>query len=176
MRAVLILAVALSFVPQCVLAGPNAGGVLVIHDANLVYTLDTISYCGLGSIPDSCAAIDAEVDSSGPDNQRVWKVYAVFPDTASPRLKAMSFGVHYPPDSLIVTAYGACIGDVNNGAMEIPGPNWPGNDTGTVMVFQETQTGHLVECYWLAGYNYLELPRLRGRFSVFVSGRLPVVG
>jgi hypothetical protein len=70
----------------------------------------------------------------------------------------MSFGVHYSQMDVIIGLWGPCIGDTNNGAIEIAGPGWPANDTGTSMVFQYTQTNELVECYFFGGYNYYGVP------------------
>jgi hypothetical protein len=152
------LGVALWLTPLPGLAGPNAGGTLVAHDPNLTYTVEVSTYRGLGESPVSCQMIDFRLDGSRADQPKVWKVYALFARGASPRLKAMTFGIHYNPDDLAVSAYGACIGDRSNGALEIPQDGWPGSDTGTSIVFQEVQTGHVVECYWFAGYDYSGKP------------------
>jgi hypothetical protein len=136
------------------LAGPNAGGTLNVHDANFVYTTDITTYCGRGVVPSSCQDIDANLEGSDAGNPKVWKVYAAFPDNSAPRLKGMTFGVTYSESELILTAWGPCIGDPNNGAAEFPGAGWPAPNTGTSIVWQNTQTSQLVEAYWFAGYNY----------------------
>jgi hypothetical protein len=49
MRSRCALAFVLMIVPALVLAGPNAGGVLLVHaNTSLVYTTDTTSYCADG--------------------------------------------------------------------------------------------------------------------------------
>jgi hypothetical protein len=156
MKKFLMAVAALACMGSVALAGPNAGGTLIAHDANLQYTNEIPDYCGLGTgIPGcECLQADVRIDGSSPDNIRVWKVYAAFCATASPRLKGMTFGVTYDPAALILTAWGNCCGDPNNGAAEFPGAGWPGRDTGTSLVFQITQTGCLTECYWFAGYAY----------------------
>jgi len=134
-------------------AGPNAWGGIQVHDAGLAYTTDLPSYCGLGNMPGQCQDLDARLDGSDPEHIQVWKVFATFPEGSSPRLKGMTFGVGYT-DGLVLAAWGPCIGDPNQGAVELPGGGWPGPDTGTSIVFQYTQTSLLIECYWFAGYNY----------------------
>lgn len=180
MKSLMIMAVVLSCAASVVVAGPNAGGAIVAHDASLAFTTDnTTSYCGQGVLPSSCAAIDAELDGSGPGTVQVWKVYAVFYPGGAPRLKAMTFGIHYPAGAsgIHLGFHGPCIGDLNSGASEFPGAGWPGTDTGTTIVWQYTQTTYLTECYWFAGYtasalsrNVFQLrdhpdPNLGGRFS-----------
>ncbi len=136
------------------LAGPNAGGTLFAHDASMTYTSDIESYCGQGTAPASCDGADVRIDGSDADNVMVWKVYAAFLDGSSPRLKGMTWGVDYNADDLLLTAWGPCIGDPNNGAAEFPGAGWPEPNTGTSLAWEETQTGLLTEVYWFAGYQY----------------------
>jgi hypothetical protein len=139
------------------LAGPNAFGTIFAHDANLVYTVDTASYCGLGSPPASCETADTEINGATDATPMVFKVYAAFCPNCSVRLKAMTFGIYFD-DPVRISAFGPCIGDVNNGAIEIQGPGWPGNNTGTAIVFQNTLTAPMDEVYWFAGYNYYGSP------------------
>jgi hypothetical protein len=143
-----------------VLAGPNSGGTIFAHDANIDYTTDTAAYCGVGTAPTDCASADANVEGSTADAPKVWKVYAAFEAGTQPRLKGMTFGVQYDADELIISAYGPCIGDPNNGAAEFPGAGWPGNDTGTSLVWQDTQVTEIVEAYWFGGYSYYGNPNV----------------
>jgi hypothetical protein len=66
----------------------------------------------------------------------------------------MTFGIYYD-DAIRISAFGPCIGDQNDGAIEIQGAGWPASGAGTAMVFQNTQTSPLVECYWFFGYTYV---------------------
>lgn len=159
MKKFLVAVALLACAGGAAFAGPNAGGTIFAHDANLVYTVDTASYCGLGVAPSSCEAADVEIDGATDAVNMVWKVYAAFcpPPHASPRLKGMAFGI-YLDDPIRITHSGNCVGDMNNGGAELPGPAWPGDATGTAIVFQFTQTTQLVECYWFAGYNYYAVP------------------
>jgi hypothetical protein len=137
------------------LGGPHGGGTIFAHDASLAYSLgdDALSPCDAGVAPPSCENADTRLDGSDPDHPSVWKVYAAFPPASSPRLKALCWGVHYE-DNLVITAWGACIGNLYSGGAELPGACWPATDTGTSMVFETTQTGLLTQCYWFAGYRY----------------------
>jgi hypothetical protein len=76
--------------------GCDSRGTLV-HDANLAYTTDTASSCGLGLPPGSCEEADVEINGATDATPSVFKVYAAFCPDGSPRLKAMTFGVYYGP-------------------------------------------------------------------------------
>ena len=146
----------LSLSSNRVLAGPNAGGTLILHETGLAYGArgDTGSWCRQGAALTSCQLATTEVDDSS-NTCRVWKVYAAFDTTASPRLKAMSFGITYDAyesgGPLVLVDSGPCIGDEANGAHEYDDHGWPGSGGGTVLVWETTQTSHLVEAYWFAG-------------------------
>lgn len=161
MKKFLMAVAALACMGSVAFAGPNAGGTLIAHDASLAYTVDNANYCGQGvPIPGcECQAADTQLDGSNAESHRVWKVYAAFLPGSSPRLKGMAFGISYT-SGISIVAYGNCCGDPNNGAAEFPGAGWPGSDTGTSIVFQNTQTNCIVECYWFAGYNYYGYPEM----------------
>ncbi len=127
-------------------AGPNAGGTLIVHNPDLAYTSDTSDYCG--ALPlSSCANAVSEIDGSGPDAIKVWKVYAAFPSGSSPRLKGVSFGVTYPGNVRVACqGYGSCADQ------DFPDDAWPGSGSGDAVIWDSAQTTILVECYWFAGY------------------------
>jgi len=156
MKKFLMAVAALACMGGVAFAGPNAGGTIVAHDANLQYTTDITVYCGLGTGLTVCEGADVNLEGSSDAVSKVWKVYAAFFPGSSPRLKGMAFGIYYDPGliSIGTGTYGPCIGDLNQGAAEFPGTGWPGAGTGTSLVFQFTQTSTLVECYWFAGYQY----------------------
>lgn len=56
--------------------------------------------------------------------------------------------------SVVLLGHGPCIGDPNNGALEMADANWPATGTGTALLFETTRTSLLIECYWFAGYAY----------------------
>ncbi len=129
------------------LAGPNAGGTLIVHYPGLSYTTDTTDYCGIAPLS-SCAGSVSRIDGSGPGAIKVWKVYAAFADGSSPRLKGVSFGLTYATNvALPAHGYGLCADT------EIPDHAWPGSGTGNALVWDVPQTATLVECYWFAGYT-----------------------
>ncbi len=128
------------------MAGPNAGGTLIVHYPGLAYTSDTGDYCGISPLS-SCTSAVSEIDGSGPSAIKVWKVYAAFVGGSSPRLKGVSFGITYSGNVTIrAQEYGTC-GDV-----EFPDNTWPRSGTGNSVIWDNAQTAILVECYWFAGY------------------------
>ena len=90
----IVLCLAAILTPGVVLAGPNDGGVLLVHDFGLLYTSDSSTY--LSPVP-ACDDIDAELPTGIPTGGTgyVWKVLAAFPENASPRLKATAFGATF---------------------------------------------------------------------------------
>ncbi len=127
----------LVMVPTLALAGPNAGGVLLVHSANLV--LGQPSECGLGVAPDSCGGVVAEIDNASPDSLRVWKVYAAFPPGSSPRLMGLTFGVDYDDSygdstGVVIRAFGPCAD------FQLAMNGWPGDSTGTSILWNSAQT------------------------------------
>ncbi len=108
------------------LAGPNIGGTLVAHDANLLMsaTNGSVSICGQGLIPASCSAIDTQIDGATAAYPAVFKVYAAFLDGASPRLMGLTWGVHYS-SNIVLAQWGMC------GNFELNDTAWPATDTGS---------------------------------------------
>jgi hypothetical protein len=129
-------------------AGPNIGGVLVLHDAGLAYTGDTHNYCGLGSNPSTCEGVDARIDGT---SRQVWKVLAAFAPNVQPRLKGVGFAVQYDDSSIILDDWGPCPG--SSQGFEMPGSGWPAPGRSMMVVFPQTQLERLVEVYWFAGHN-----------------------
>ncbi len=128
----LIVPFALMLAASAALAGPNAGGVLVIHAPGITYVGGNV--CSQGTAPDSCGDVRAEIDDAGPDTLRVWKVYAAFPPGSSPRLKGLTFGVSYDGDysdgtGTVVRAYGTCTD------FELAMTGWPGSNKGTSLLW-----------------------------------------
>lgn len=121
-------------------AGPHAGGTLIVHSENLVYSVGDV-YCDTMP-PSSCASVGTRVDVSGPS---VWVVYGAFLDAETPRLRGIEFGVRYSPGIEIV-AHGSCAD------LEQSLPGWPASGSGTVIVWFDNQVGQLIPAYWFAGY------------------------
>src|SRR5512140_372109 len=124
MTKTLLIEVLLTSISDWALAGPNAGGTIFVHNPQLSYPVPAESACGLGIVPSTCENANTEIDGS--DNTAVvWKVYAAFPACSRPRLKAIAWGIHYPPynpnGGLSMWVHGACEGYIN-----IPA-DWPGS-------------------------------------------------
>jgi hypothetical protein len=132
------------------LGGPNAGGTLVVHDADLPISAvhPAAPLCGQGNVPTICAALDTRLDGSGPGSHQVWKIYAAFPSSSSPRLMGLEFGIDYDPNLLVITgeATRSC------GDFELPDLEWPGPHAGNSVVWSSVQTSRLVPIYAFSGY------------------------
>jgi hypothetical protein len=168
--------------PVALAAGPNAGGVLVVHSTSLTYTVDVPSYMGqstvgcgqdgpaLPNVPvcppydpvGSCVVTAANPTSSQPvDVAQVWYVMAAFPPQSCPRLKATGFGIMYDETRVAIVATGlddTYAFDVK-GASTIDGRPWPapGSQVGWSIGYPlplGPSTSRLLELYWFAGYAY----------------------
>lgn len=139
----------------CAWAGPNATGVLIVHESGLWYS-HIYDYCGYGEIPETCEDADTRVDD--PYIRRVWKIYAAFAEGSSPVLKGITFGVEYPYENyeIELIAWGPCA------EFELSEEDWPLPGTGNSLVWNDPQTDILVEVYWFAGYDYYGIPALFG--------------
>ena len=150
MRSVVLGFFAL-LVPVVVLAGPNAGGTLVVHDTGLFYSGDVPAYPS--AVPE-CEEIDSDLPLDFPTGAQgvVWKVYAAFPVCGSgPRLKAFVMGSAFPEE--VVVLAGGVPDPVAD--FEIPQDGWPYESGGGVgIAFGTVKTDPVNEVYWLGGYAY----------------------
>lgn len=134
------------------LAGPNAGGTLIVHDTCLAFTNES------GSYPSPPPTIDPlTVDNNVPPGIPagglgwVWKVYAAFPGGSWPRLKGLAFRSVFSAHTYIVAA-GLPDPEADH---EIPRDGWPAVSGGSdAVLFGVTQTDRVDEVYWFAGYGY----------------------
>lgn len=146
---------------------------LVVHDAGLTCTADG------GPPPASPAPTCASVDHGLPRGLPpfaegyVWKVYAAFPQSSSPRLKALCFGAIFPPEVTVLA------GGAEDDVFELPTAGWPHySGYGVMMSFLNRRTDTMVECYWLAGYGdggEWQLIRHPTRMNVFVDDTVPPI-
>jgi hypothetical protein len=140
----LVLSVALVVLaaPIPALAGPNAGGVLILHAS----PPDSTATCDTGGL----AACSLAVVSVPADSGQVilFHALAAFPDSSSPRLKGLIFGIRYDPVKFGLVGWGNCAND------EWASPQWPGTGTGNSVVWDSPQTARLVPVYWFEGYAY----------------------
>jgi len=164
------------------MAGPNEGGVLVVHATSLAYTSDATSYLGQsgvacgqdgpeppdipvcppydpvgGAIP--CVPTAANPTASVADSESfIWYVMAAFSDQSCPKLKAVGFGFDYDEDALGIAAWGYTDGTVSAFAVEqesrYDSRPFPAPGASTGLSFQSVRTSRLQELYWFAGYAY----------------------
>ncbi len=155
-------------------AGPNAGGMLFVHDAGIAYTTDGGD--PWPSVLPTCEGADHELPVGTPPGGagHVWKVYAAFPLSSSPRLKALCFGAVFSPSVTVLA--GSVPGLMD---FELPTAGWPFlSGYGVMMSFGQVQTHHVVECYWLSGYGdsgLWSLNRHPTQVMMFVDDSFPPV-
>ena len=86
--------------------GPNAGGVLWVHDTGVVVSSDPSVW---PAKPAKCSDVDNEMPLSpvGGDAavSRYWKVYAAFSEGSSPRLKSVGWKAEFPDNHVSPYAY-----------------------------------------------------------------------
>ena len=140
------------------MAGPNAGGVLWVHDTGLAYSTDSPGSPG-GPVPADCSGVDNQQDLQ--EIKTVWKVYAAFPAGSSPRLSVVSWG-------LAVSAVGGGYVSIDAGGCGLPNADGPGTDLATTrngwpdtdggMIEQifpiRPRTATVIELYYFSGYGY----------------------
>jgi hypothetical protein len=138
-------------------AGPNAGGVLLLHAApKIEYTTSRVSYCDSLDLPDwEGIRVRSEPD---PDRAQLFYVLAVFDTSRSPRLQTVTFGLgdYGGEGTILFENWGSCLH-----ATEITTEGWPRPNGGTALSF----VGHhfteaVTPLYWFSAYVYVagELP------------------
>lgn len=155
MRSVLArvpLLLALLGSPFATLAGPNGGGVLIVHDTGYSFTYWQQLPPPPTPAPANCAQTDNIIPCPmGFNEQRAFRVYAAFPGGSSPRLKALSFGCEVGG-----TAYVLHWGLPDPAHdFEITQGGWPyAGGSGAGISFGTVKTALINEIYWLGGYSY----------------------
>lgn len=146
MKKVLMAAAATVLVAGAAVAGPNAGGTLIIAESvGTVYTTEVADYCG-SSTTTSCDAAVNRYDGDGP--VIVLNIIAAFAPSASPRLSGITFGIDYDNALYAPSDLGTC------GDFELPDGAWPGAGSGNAVTWGSAQTNTLNEVYWTAHYAY----------------------
>lgn len=144
---VLALGAALMTATPC-RGGPNAGGVIILHCNEAVeFTSPSYDYCGQAALA-GCSEADSRVDRTTP---AVFFALAAFPDTSSPRLVGISFGISYSAH-LNLVGWGFCADSA------VEDSAWPQSGTGATVFWLEPQTDLLKEFYWFAAYDYSAVP------------------
>lgn len=145
------------------LAGPNAGGTILVHYAPVPVPPEPTFVEGGLTVCEEAVTMAPAID------QVLWFAYAAFPTNASPRVKVVSFGCDYDPAMV-----GILWSVTRPGAIEIfyaPDPlQWPQPGTGVAVAFDQTLTETVNEIYVFAGYGY------EGQFFGLVSHPDPNLG
>jgi hypothetical protein len=143
----LLMATALLCIGTLAMAGPNAGGTLIIAlSEGTVYSGDDAPYCW--NTVDVCQNAVVRVDTQA---IVVMNVIAAFDPAASPRLAGVTFGIAYGDDVFLVNL-GPC------GDFELPDGAWPASGSGNGVTWGAAQTGFLTDVYWFAAYDYYGVP------------------
>jgi hypothetical protein len=123
-------------------AGPNAGGVIVLHrNEDIIYTSDVTNYCGMSDVPD---CLNAETRADVDDIVVLHALAAFHPGS---RLAGVCFGVQYDETRAAIVDWGMC------GDFELHTQDWPSSDDGLCIVWFEAQTDPLVELCWFAAHS-----------------------
>lgn len=146
MKKALLAVAALTCIGSAALAGPNAGGTLILALSEGTVYSPGADYCGSATATD-CEGAVTTGESRPSSNPHVVNCLAAFPSPGGV-LSGVTFGVYYDDANIAVVASGLC------GDFEIADGNWPANGSGTAMSFDTAQTSTLVEIYWFALYGY----------------------
>lgn len=147
MRSFYPLAISLALFATPVLAGPNEGGVFILHANESIDYAPGVDYCGQSGLRD-CNAADVSVNEAG---THVIYVYGAFPAANDPRVSVLVFGLEYD-EELTVVDWGTC-GDVELLSGNEDGEDWPASGSVAVVAWNTVQTDHLLEVLWLAVRN-----------------------
>jgi hypothetical protein len=127
-------------------AGPNSGGVLAVHDMNMIVaTFNPSTACTLGIDPGACTALDTRVDAESSDAPALFKIYAIFAESNSPQLLGVSLGVTYDP-GLLISGNAPC------GVFTMP-EGWPASGSGVSIVWGSPQTQHVIPVCAFTAYT-----------------------
>jgi hypothetical protein len=138
-------AAAMVLVAGAAVAGPNAGGTLIIAESvGTVYTTEAATYCGSATAT-SCESAVTRWDGGG---SLVLNIIAAFSPAASPRLSGVTFGIQHGGGVATPADIQTC------GDFEIADATWPDSGTGTAVTWGAAQTGSLTEVAWSAHYAY----------------------
>ena len=156
MKRLLVCLAVLTIAPAPAWAGPNETGAIVVHNTGVAWTTD-LSLPPASPVP-RCVEINSEIPmGSAPYDQSmplVWKVYASFPVSSSPRLKGCGWGVSMTNDGagqIVILGNDA----PSPAVLYITSAGWPGNNTFIRMSFTDgVRTDAVNELFWFGGYAY----------------------
>lgn len=124
---------------DCEVAGPNAGGVLLVHYAPNLSTFSDAP-CDSLAVTD-CAEVVVDGEVTGRETVVVF-ILAAFPESAAPSVAGAAFGIEYTGTTVI--DWGHC------GWFDLPGENWPASGEGLVVTFEEPRSTTILPLCWLA--------------------------
>ena len=133
------------------LAGPHAGGTLIVHaNESIVYTDGSNGFCWQSEL-ESCATATSTV-STETSIPIVLYVFAAFPAESNPELIAVSFGIEYDAALLSIVESGHCA------EIEQHTDEWPLPGSGLVLMWNQPQHERLLELAWFAGVSQADEP------------------
>jgi hypothetical protein len=145
--SVAVLALALLVATRPAFAGPNEGGVLILHcNPTLQFTADA-NFDGYAELYD---AKDAVTQVPGDGQGVVYFVLAAFDDFAMPRLKGISFGIELSSPTVEPIRWGTSA-EVN---LIIPTKFWPSSGSGISIDWEAPFVRRVNEIFWFCGYAY----------------------
>jgi hypothetical protein len=142
-----VLALALFVPAQPAFAGPNEGGVLLLHCNETLQFSAGSDFSGYAQLYD---AKDAVTQVPGEGQGVVYFVLASFDDFSMPRLKSISFGIELSSPSVEPICWGVT-GETN---IVLPHSSWPSSGSGIGIGWSGPFTSRLTEIYWFCGYAY----------------------
>ena len=161
-KLLLLLGVLCCCATTAALAGPNAGGVLWVHDTGINVSSDPVGTWP--PAPANCAGVDNNapviLDLTLPPVSRYWKVYAAFPTGSSPRLKTTGWRTQF--DNATGSAYSYV--NMTASACKAPDEDGPGTD------FWIGDLGFPTESGGQIGQSFPTGPRLGLVTTLFIFG------
>jgi hypothetical protein len=129
--------------PGAVMAGKNAGGALIVHTQDS-YVYSAVTACTTTySTPASCEEANTRSDKS--EGTVVW-LLAAFPDSSSPAVSGIYFGIDYDDVNLDPGVSLQVCGP--DGSQQIPDAGWPYEGRGNTVAFSSPIEGnHLFPFY-----------------------------
>ena len=167
MRRLLLTLGVFCCMASAAMAGPNAGGVLWVHDIGPIYSDSDPVLPPVSPPPADCASVDNQMPVvvsplPGGESGRFWKVYAAFPTGSTPRLKSVSWKTQFDenvsaPYSYVTVTFGG-VPDADGAGTDfwIGAAGFPTASGGEVGQSFPTgpRTTTVVELFWFFGWGY----------------------